>query len=316
MEKVMTSVQLNDSNISFIINKPESIFSKSILEKNIKGSNLQLNNKFHHSSKTQFSLINLGTQTNQFERSNKNELYPNITVNNNNIKINQKQKGLEDEILQKIATSLMLSQIPKKNINKFFDTKLLNSFSKMTQQQSTFKSISLIKNNENNNMKQDNFSSTRHRKFSEEEDERLKNIVFTFGPKNWRLIASLMPDRTPRQCRDRYSNYLAPGFIHSEWTKEEDNLLAEKYTLLGPKWTQIRQFFPFRTANDIKNRFNYTVSKKIELTQTNNESTKKNSNEKDTSFFENDIIELNQEMFCLFNDDMQANDFDYIFMNN
>ena len=35
---------------------------------------------------------------------------------------------------------------------------LINSISKMTQQQTTFKSISLIKNNENTNMKQDNFS--------------------------------------------------------------------------------------------------------------------------------------------------------------
>lgn len=99
--------------------------------------------------------------------------------------------------------------------------------------------------------------------FSREEDEMLKRIVFRYGPKNWKYIASLMQNRTPRQCRDRYSNYLAPGFLHSNWSRKEDDLLAEKYLLYGPKWALMRSFFPSRTANDIKNRFNYTISKKI-----------------------------------------------------
>lgn len=98
-------------------------------------------------------------------------------------------------------------------------------------------------------------------KFSINEDSMLKNIVGIFGPKNWRLIASMIPNKTARQCRDRYMNYLAPGYVHSNWTKEEDLLLAEKFEEYGPKWSQIRLFFPSRTANAIKNRFNYTVSR-------------------------------------------------------
>lgn len=80
-------------------------------------------------------------------------------------------------------------------------------------------------------------------------------------------IGSLLLQRfqkiKPRQCRDRYMNYLAPGFIISEWTKEEDILLAQKYIEFGPHWTIIQRFFPTRTTNAIKNRFKYALSKKM-----------------------------------------------------
>lgn len=110
-----------------------------------------------------------------------------------------------------------------------------------------------------------NQKKSSYKKFSEEEDVLLKNIVNTFGAKNWRLIASMLPNKTARQCRDRYMNYLAPGFIHSEWTNEEDKLLAKKYVEFGPQWTKIQKYFPYRTANSIKNRYNYTVCRKKHL---------------------------------------------------
>ncbi|KAK8842378.1 Myb- protein B [Tritrichomonas musculus] len=102
------------------------------------------------------------------------------------------------------------------------------------------------------------------KKFSDEEDTLLKNIVKCFGAKNWKFIAFLMPNKTSRQCRDRYMNYLAPGFIHTEWTIEEDTLLAQKFRELGPKWTKIQKYFPSRTANAIKNRYNYTIRKVLQ----------------------------------------------------
>ncbi|OHT13496.1 Myb-like DNA-binding domain containing protein [Tritrichomonas foetus] len=107
-----------------------------------------------------------------------------------------------------------------------------------------------------------------HHKFSEEEDFRLRNLVTCFGAKKWVRIASMMPGRTARQCRDRYSNYLAPGFIQSEWSIEEDDLLLNKYLEYGSQWTRIREFFPNRTANSIKNRWNYSVSRRLDCSQT------------------------------------------------
>ena len=74
-----------------------------------------------------------------------------------------------------------------------------------------------------------------------------------------------MYNGTARQCRDRYMNYLAPEYVYSEWTNVEDNLLAEKYLEYGPKWSKIQKFFPNRTANALKNRYNCTICRKTQL---------------------------------------------------
>lgn len=102
-----------------------------------------------------------------------------------------------------------------------------------------------------------------HLKFSKEEDERLINIVNLYGARNWRFIEKLMPGRNSKQCRDRYSNYLAPNINRSEWSEEEDSLLIEKFLAFGPKWSYIAQFFHNRTGNDLKNRYNYTIIRRI-----------------------------------------------------
>lgn len=256
----------------------------------------------------------------------------NSICNEGNPKI-QIHKGMKGSLSQQIPTSFMFTQLPKKSINKFYEPNFLNTFSNYVNKYNNKTNDSHQSIRKSEQQKFDSSSSSRHRKFSEEEDEMLKRIVFTFGPKNWRLIASLMPDRTPRQCRDRYSNYLAPGFIHSEWTKEEDKLLAEKFVLLGPKWTQIRQYFPFRTANDIKNRYNYTVSRKLDLLKAgkiqNNDDIKNNINsfnikdvqakkielDKDSDEQIDEIIELNPEHLFIMNDDFNTSEYDFLFID-
>ena len=145
-----------------------------------------------------------------------------------------------------------------KNENKIINKSLRDRLLEFIQiNQTQFLKLQKINSNKN--------EKTKNWKFTNEEDDMLKKIVDKFGPKNWTIIASLIPGRTPRQCRDRYSNYLAPGFIHSNWSNEEDKLLADKYLLFGPKWSQIQQYFPNRTANGIKNRFKYTVCRVMHI---------------------------------------------------
>lgn len=134
--------------------------------------------------------------------------------------------------------------------------------------------------------KNENQKTSKKQKFTLYEDELLKRIVFRFGPKNWKLIASMIPGRTSRQCRDRYSNYLAPGYNHNKWSEEEDMILIEKYKILGPRWTLIHQFFPNRTPNSIKNHYNYCVCKKM---NNSNILTLNSSNENEESF-KNEIL--------------------------
>jgi hypothetical protein len=56
---------------------------------------------------------------------------------------------------------------------------------------------------------------TRRELFSQEEDEKLKELYTRFG-KNWSRIAVQMPGRTPRACRDRWQFYLGGSILRAE----------------------------------------------------------------------------------------------------
>ena len=90
--------------------------------------------------------------------------------------------------------------------------------------------------------------------FTQEEDEKLKELVNVHGAFDWETIASHMPDRNPRQCRDRYTKYLASNLNRNSWTKEDDERLLQKYAELGNRWSVIASFFEGRTDVQIYNR--------------------------------------------------------------
>lgn len=92
-------------------------------------------------------------------------------------------------------------------------------------------------------------------KFTLEEDEKLTEIIERIGTKSWRLISLEMKNRTPRQCRERWINYISPQLRNDPWTEEEDRLLDEKYLEFGSRWHKISEFFNNRSGNAIRNRF-------------------------------------------------------------
>jgi hypothetical protein len=102
-------------------------------------------------------------------------------------------------------------------------------------------------------------SSTRttvqKRKFSNEEDTKLRNLVEQYGTKNWEEIAAFMPGRTARQCRDRYNNYLLDSLVTTPWTAEEDAIIVERFRRIGPKWVTIARLLNGRSGNHVKNRW-------------------------------------------------------------
>lgn len=91
--------------------------------------------------------------------------------------------------------------------------------------------------------------------FSPQEDERLRSLVAIYGDKEWKLVAQKMPNRTTRQCRERYKSYLAPDIKNGPWTPEEDELLKQKFQEYGSKWSIIQSFFSSRSDVNIKNRW-------------------------------------------------------------
>ncbi|EAY22992.1 Myb-like DNA-binding domain containing protein [Trichomonas vaginalis G3] len=102
--------------------------------------------------------------------------------------------------------------------------------------------------------------------FTPEEDVHLQSLVQIYST-DWKTISSIMGTRSPRQCRERYLNYLAPGLANDKWTPQEDQLLIEKQKLFGKKWIHIAKFFPHRSSANIKNRWSQLVSKGVAIAQ-------------------------------------------------
>jgi hypothetical protein len=72
---------------------------------------------------------------------------------------------------------------------------------------------------------------------------------------DWKTVAELLGNRTARQCRERYHNYLAPDVANVGWTKAEEKLLREKYHDLGPHWAKMKDCFPGKSPVNIKNKW-------------------------------------------------------------
>lgn len=97
----------------------------------------------------------------------------------------------------------------------------------------------------------------KHYKWTSSEDSQLRRLVRNTKKPNWVSISLKFANRNPRQCKDRWNNYLCPDINNSEWSPEEDELLKEKFKEYGSKWSQISQFFIKRTSTNVKNRWLY-----------------------------------------------------------
>ena len=98
-------------------------------------------------------------------------------------------------------------------------------------------------------------------KFTPEEDAKLKKLVSEYGLKNWGEISKQMPNRTGRQCRDRYCNYLKSGLTSKEWTPEEDELVLKLVEVYGFHWVEISKKLKGRSGNNVKNRWHKFLSR-------------------------------------------------------
>ncbi|GMF25069.1 unnamed protein product [Phytophthora fragariaefolia] len=87
-----------------------------------------------------------------------------------------------------------------------------------------------------------------------DEDELLKELVAE-GRKNWGQVATRIPGRTSKQCRERWYNHLDPSIVRGEYTPEEDRMILDAQARLGNRWSAIAAMLPGRTEDAVKIRW-------------------------------------------------------------
>lgn len=100
-------------------------------------------------------------------------------------------------------------------------------------------------------------------KFTEEEDCQLKVLVDKYGESDWQSISNEMVQKTSRQCRERFMNYLRPSLNLGEWTPEEEQLLENQVLKIGQKWSLLTKFFENRSDVNIKNHWAKMQNQKL-----------------------------------------------------
>lgn len=98
----------------------------------------------------------------------------------------------------------------------------------------------------------------------------ITRIVNENGAKDWTKVAESLPGRIGKQCRERWHNHLDKGIIKKKWTLQDDLMIATLHQEYQGRWSYMSKKMEGRTDNQIKNRYNSNLKKRIDTREFKN----------------------------------------------
>lgn len=97
------------------------------------------------------------------------------------------------------------------------------------------------------------------RRWTKDEDDRLRGAVEKYGDRKWKEIAIDVKTRDNVQCLQRWRKSLRPGLIKGPWNEDEDKILREKVLIKDndptKTWTWVATFITGRNAKQCRERW-------------------------------------------------------------
>lgn len=137
-------------------------------------------------------------------------------------------------------------------------------------------------------------STVKRIRFTEEEDNLLRELVKNKKNRSWKEITSFLPGRTACQCRDRYNQYLFKEVVNKPWTSDEDKKIVELYQQIGPHWVKIANYLPGRSGNNIKNRWNTALISYHGIKYNDSKQERRSKREKWSSYQNDELPSISQ----------------------
>lgn len=93
-------------------------------------------------------------------------------------------------------------------------------------------------------------------RWTAEEDLLLLKLVNGFG-RSWNMISKIFKNRSNKQVKIRYDEYIDPKISADIFTAEEDALILKLYPEYLNKWSKYQAHLPNRSQKRIKLRFGF-----------------------------------------------------------